>query len=385
MSKRSFRDALAEGLGEGGVTEQVMGGPITGNTLVNKHKARMVDIDSIVPDPTQPRRPMPVWLRAAWNGRADGLPDTFQQWWGAAQTEIGQEIDIESYLFTEHAIDDTEGDSDAEDETVSYRKLMKLLNLAYDIYRRGLDTPIEVARGMIIYGERRWLAFQLLHLFRPGEARLRQIPALIADDFDVWKQANENGQHEKLNAIGNARMLAKLLMDIYGWDRFKPFNEFKLVGGSDRDYYAQIADGTKFPMPGDRVQDMVIALGLKSPSQLRQYRALLRLRHDVWVRADDEDRPERFLREIMKYQDAIADIDELFGKSGVTMVTPKSAPPPSPGRPTLMQTVELSSQKSRDAARQLALKGDPQMRDLLRKKAEEEVQWWQDYRKSLDL
>lgn len=384
MRNKGFKDLLNDGGGDS-ITEQVMGTPLTGNAQVNRHKARLFDINEFVPDRTQPRRPMPAWLRAQWDGKAATLPEAFRLWWGAAQQEVGRDIDIETYLFTNHELEETSNEETDDGELPTYRKLMTLLNLAYDIARRGLDTPIEVSNGIIIYGERRWLAFQLLHWFRPDEVKWQQIPALLSKEFDVWKQAAENGVHQELNAISIARMLAKLIMDIYGWGGFETYEALTAAGYSDRTFYAQVADGTKYKVPSKRVQDVMTVLGLKNPSQLRQYRALLRLRDDVWVRADDEDRTEGFLRNALRFQDDIDDIDELFAKLGVTTVTPKSTPPPSPGRPTLLKTIEDSSQKSRDAARQLAIKGDPIAKDKLRKMAEDEVNWWNDLRKSLDL
>ena len=380
MRNRGFGKLLQEGAGEN-VTEQVLGTPVQNNMLVNRHKARMVAIAELMPDRTQPRRPMPVWLRTQWDGRAETVQEAFRVWWDAAQQELGRVIDIETYLFTDHELEETNPDEGEDEEMPTYRKLMRLINLAYDIARRGLDTPIEVANGIIIYGERRWLAFQLLHWFRPDSTEWQQMPAIVSKEFDVWKQAAENGVHEPLNAIGIARMFAKLVMDIYGGSLFQPYEALAASGATDRAFYAQVAEGNKFPIPSGRVQDVLTVLGLKHPSQLRQYRALLRLRDDVWMRADDEDRTENFLRLALKLQDQIKDLDELFRKLGVTTVTPNSAPPPSPGRPTIKQKNIDSAEEFRDTLLKMKQKGDPEAR----KRAEDLREWLDKFITTLDL
>ena len=74
------------------------------------------------------------------------------------------------------------------------------------------------------------------------------------------------------------------------------FDEIIESGGSERDYYAQVADGNEFRVPRGEGERLLNAMGLKNPTQIRQYRQLLRLPDDVWQDADDKNLTEGEVR-----------------------------------------------------------------------------------------
>ncbi len=108
--------------------------------------------------------------------------------------------------------------------------------------------------------------------------------------IDLWKPAKDKYQ-EPLNAIALARLFSMLLMDVLDMD-IKPFDSFE----HEQEYYAQVSDGESYRIPRSRGEDILNAMGLENPVQLRQYRALLRLPQAVWEWADDLNWTESFIR-----------------------------------------------------------------------------------------
>jgi ParB-like chromosome segregation protein Spo0J len=179
--------------------------------------------------------------------------------------------------------------------------LIDLADLAISIRKTGLTNPITVVRMDRIYrletGERRWLAYHLLNIYFPDEDWNR-IPAHLVDEISVWRQASENNARADLNAISRARQLAILLMDLLaerGYE-FYTFDELIETGGTEREYYAQVADGNEFRVPRGEGERLLNAMGLKNPTQIRQYRQLLRLPDEVWQEADDKNLTEGEIR-----------------------------------------------------------------------------------------
>jgi hypothetical protein len=121
------------------------------------------------------------------------------------------------------------------------------------------------------------------------------------DVVDVWRQASENGVRANLNAIGRARQLALLLMEIHRpkGSAFHSYDEMVEPNGVDRSYYSQVADGNSYPFTGHG-EALLNAMGLKQSSQLREYRELLRLPDEVWRIADDLNWPQGRLRALMR-------------------------------------------------------------------------------------
>ena len=279
--------------------------------LDNQRKtARPVEINAIWPDRAQPRRAVPLRARMYWDGDPRNVAQLFAGW----QEELIQEgnfLDLGQLLNQAHLPEGVDGNDDESGIDAAWLEqvgplaasLLGLVGLAISIRQNGLTNPISVARADRVFlletGERRWLAYQLLHQYFPDE-EWSHIPAHLVEYVDVWRQAGENSARRDLNAVGRARQLAILLMDLLrerGYT-FRDFDEVLEKGGSEREYYAQVADGHEFRVPRGDGERLMNAMGLKSPTQLRQYRALLRLDDAHWQEADDGNLGEGEIRRL---------------------------------------------------------------------------------------
>jgi len=284
-----------------------------GELSAGKIIAKPLPLAEIRPDARQPRRQIPSALRAAWDGEPGSL---FRQWILAHAAEVGKREDAATgFLFDRMNGVQTEMDMVYQDEAVRgptepssgvYTKsLLAVVDLASQIRAEGLINPIRVVNAadgyLIESGERRWLAFQLLHWFTDDEG-WSKIPAVVAPQFSAWQQARENTARSSLNAIGMARQLALLLMDLYTAEgvTFLPFDDMVPPGGCDRAYYAQVADGQTWRVPRGQGEALVGALGLKNPQQIRQYRMLLSVSDTLWQVSDDLEWPEARIRQIIE-------------------------------------------------------------------------------------
>lgn len=258
---------------------------------------KQVAIEQIYPDPTQPRRTLPSSVRARVTIQPDHLPDVFNIWIGLIEEESQRELSIDSFLQGSDPVERSDQTGPIE------AAFLDLVELAASIRRDGLTNAITVARMGRNYrletGERRWMAYHLLHSYfngrdgKPDESdRWSKIPARVMDTMNVWRQATENTARQNLNAIGRARQFSLLLMDVLGSDQFQPFDQFE----HERDFYAQVADGNTWRIPRGSGEMLLNAMGLKNESQLRYYRALLRLPVEVWRLADDYNTSVRTLR-----------------------------------------------------------------------------------------
>mgnify|MGYP005839036667 CR=1 FL=1 len=255
----------------------------------NRHIANPVSIFDIYPDLRQPRRVVPSVLRHLWQGDPRQTESLFTGWLEAIEAERGSKFDLAPYLAEEAEIDHADDIGPLEDA------FLKLLELASSIHRDGLTNPITVAPRGLKYsletGERRWLAYHLLYL-QTREERYAQIAARTVDSVNLWRQAAENNARANLNAIGKARQFAVLLMDLLKDTSFLPLPSFAV----ERGYYAQVADGERFRVPRNASQRLLVAMGLKNPKQLREYRRLLDLPDVVWQLADDLNWTEYAIR-----------------------------------------------------------------------------------------
>ncbi|MGQ9887293.1 MAG: ParB/RepB/Spo0J family partition protein [Aggregatilineales bacterium] len=272
--------------------------------------AKPISIFEIYPDPTQPRRAVPSEVRAHWTGAPQTVAALFDAWVNAVQREKDAAFDLQAHLLEDYLPPGADGnDDDNIPRALRQRQpletaLLDIVALAVSIRKVGLTNPITVARDGGVYrletGERRWLAFHLLHLNFPAEDWSR-IPARVVDQVSVWRQASENNARANLNAISKARQFAILLMDLLQEQRgvqFTPFHEVLRAGRSEREYYAQVADGDQFRIPRGQGEKLLNAMGLKNPVQLRQYRALLKLPDEVWRYADDHNLTEWEIRKL---------------------------------------------------------------------------------------
>lgn len=266
--------------------------------------ARPLALADIWPDVRQPRRAIPASIRLHWNGQPAHIPQLIDEWHAIASSLAGIDIDRAAILTGRGDGLDTDGLPPLAEAYIS------LLRLAQDIASVGLSNPINVVqqgtRRLIESGERRYLAYWILHMHHGGTAYAR-IPAVISDGRDfVWRQASENTARRSLNAIGMARQLALLIMasrDGVDGIKYNTYEELVIAGGCDRRFYAQVANGNIHRIPkglGERIQ---AAMGL-SEKRLSDYRSLLKLTGDdavndaLWIRADVEDWPDIILREI---------------------------------------------------------------------------------------
>lgn len=256
-------------------------------TKVNPNKLRLTDIFAIQPDYLQPRRAIPHALRTEWRPNAQQMPDFLNHWISIAGIDpmvYFQESEDELPVFDDPA----------------QISLIELIGLAASIRREGLLNPITLVKDesigafVIETGERRWLAYHLLHLLFGDQ--YKNIPSREMAERDVWRQASENSSRAPLNAIARARQLALLVMDMYGGTaQFVAFDTF----GHELEFYAQVADGNDWRIPRGRGERLLAAMGLKNPQQLREYRALLRLPYQAWNMADDKNIPEFAIRQMV--------------------------------------------------------------------------------------
>lgn len=251
-----------------------------------------IDINKITPDPLQPRKSIPYRVQTRWNEKIEGDTDIFECWANLIEIETGRQFDIFLHLDNEDELDRVEKPHPLE------ASLIELTDLAGSILNNGLANPITVfgtaGQYRIETGERRWMAYGLLGKYFPDD--WTKIPCYVVETQSVWRQAAENGARQNLNAIGLARQLSILIMDLHGLDNFKPFEDFVNDGICDRGYYAQVADGNEWRVPRGKGELILQATGLKHSDQIRKYRALLRLPDEIWIEADDFNLTENELR-----------------------------------------------------------------------------------------
>jgi hypothetical protein len=256
---------------------------IFGKTLAGKYlKAAPVDIFKIYPDTSQPRRAIPVAVRGAWQINPNEMVEFLNHWAGYTG------VNIPLYLSNDPDFDRPEY---TDPVTLA---LVDLIDLAISIKVDGLSNPITVIRNEDTYrietGERRWMAYHLLNQYDVN-GDWNTIPARDIGEFNVWRQASENGARANLNAISKARQLALLLMDLHGSHNFRPIQTFQ----HEKDFYAQAANKRT---PRGKREMLVTVMGLKHGKQVQYHLKLLTLPKPVWEAADDLNWPEGRLRSL---------------------------------------------------------------------------------------
>ncbi len=278
-----------------------------------------ISIFDIVPDEAQPRRAIPQAVLENWEHTGNLLHDMpllFEIWETLVNAQRSNDEPLfllENYLGQD-VVEERGNEAHEYDPEINpiERALVKIADIALSIRKYGLNNPITVAplvpAGYVIEtGERRWLAYHLLHakgLKTQQEGiddDFSTISARKVDHVSVWRQAAENGARDDLNAIGKARQIAVLTMDLhqtFNQAIFLPFEEFE----HDRHFYAQIYsnENGSFLRAIRGTQDHIIAaVGLKSGRQVSQYRKLLTLPDEAWTLADDHNLSEYALRQIV--------------------------------------------------------------------------------------
>lgn len=270
--------------------------------------ARMIaepfSIMNIVPDVTQPRKIIPSALRANWNGNPGTIGGLLMKWKHLAEIGFGV-IPVQQILEGNHSIKDLEAEKEMKPVTEDF---LAIVSLAASIKSDGLLNPITIsdtgAPRKLTAGERRYFSYQLLNMFFQDEG-YDKIPAFQKKN-DVWEQAAENGARRPLNAIGIARQLALLLMDIYkdedGAD-FQPYHQL-VVGENDQPFYAQVKNGYVYSIKSDFAQRIIDVTGLTSSNAVVKYRRLLDIPSDVWLQADAENWTEGGIRSYLQEMNA---------------------------------------------------------------------------------
>ncbi|GAB4517570.1 MAG: hypothetical protein OHK0046_24260 [Anaerolineae bacterium] len=277
------------------VDQEIFGSPIFNEIAQADSRAgeriQKVNIFQIFPDPTQPRRAIPSQVRQTWDGTPKGLSAMFEVWLELIQEERdGEPLDLHVFFSeVENATPDEDGVTPSTLRPVELA-FLKVVDLAVSIRRDGLTNPITVIKDDTLYqletGERRWLAFHLLHNWFDGSQgqpderdKWKTILAREVDKLDRWRQAAENNARTDLNAIGKARQWALLVMHLDNKATFKAFNRFS----TEREFYAQALGVSNYGQ-GEKIRN---ALGVSSRSALSRYRSFLKLPDDIWQMADD--------------------------------------------------------------------------------------------------
>lgn len=298
---------------------------------VQRQSVRPVSIFDIQPDIKQARRAVPLAVRGRWSGEPRDIADLFNAWLGFIAGErraAGRPpFDLSEHLWAEvieareRAVDDgiaPEGDSLP---GPMERAFLAVIMLAVSIRRDGLANPVTIQRAganryRLETGERRWLAYHILYGYFNGDngkpqerSKWENIPAIVVDDFSVWRQASENTARADLNAVGRARQFAILLMDLLSKQGqvFRPYEGLVHPGGSDRPYYAQVMSER---VPKGKGDVLANALGVSHRAAFTRCRILLGLPDEVWVLGDTADMSEDDLLRIAKFESPEAAMDE---------------------------------------------------------------------------
>lgn len=309
MSRRDDGERLDPFSERSETDPQTVADEIYGSALENLDTGRVVarplSINEIWADPTQPRRTVPSSIRDEWDGDPDAVVAIFARWKSAVEEALGVPVDIKTMMTGDAPLFELSKPNQV------ITQFFDLVTLAGSIRDTQLNHPIGVTAipggHLVVFGERRWLAYHLLNIVFPDETYGR-IPARVLDEnaFDLAKaQAAENTARSDLNAIAKTRQFAKLLIAATDGEdvSFNTYSSLVLPGGCDRRYYAQVANGNVHRIPRGLGPKFEQALNI-SVDQMRRYRNLLKLTSDdevndgIWTLADDNDWAEGFLRDI---------------------------------------------------------------------------------------
>ncbi len=253
-----------------------------------RETVKPIDIMSIYPDSSQPRRAIPMAYRKGWLGQPNKIPDLLKKWKASIEQRLGVTVTTKELILGADFPALPEGlDGDIQD-------YFDLVSLANSIYKEGLTNPIATVMispdsYLLVAGERRFLAFHLLNLCQVPNVKSK-IPCRILPKKDVWAQASENGARKPLNAIGMARQLALLILDMYqGEDGLQGIEEYIKHERPDREYYAQVANGNVWRIKKGLLQRILDVTGLKTSDSVADYRRLLTLSDATWEQADAEN------------------------------------------------------------------------------------------------
>ena len=260
-----------------------------------------ISIYDIIPDVKQPRRVIPLAVRDLVIDWWLDIEVCLNHWHAIAEERYGKQIAVHEGIMADGDWSDVTGYRDGLVEG-----FFDLMSLASSILQDGLTNPITVVKMnrkyIIETGERRWLAHQLMAMYAFED--YKQIPARVVDGFDVFRQAAENGRRQPLNAIGKARQVGLLLMELHKRDvdpKWATYDFLVKPGQCDRPFYAQAANGDDYPIPRGQGQRLLDVTGITSMTMLRKYRALLKISDEMWREADEENLSEGNIRKRIEY------------------------------------------------------------------------------------
>ncbi|GAB4332159.1 MAG: hypothetical protein Kow00117_16810 [Phototrophicales bacterium] len=332
---------------------------------------RPISIFNIQPDVKQPRRAVPYQVREHWSGRPKDIADLFNAWVMLIDQERQEDghppFNLDEVLWSEAV--ERQGRSEDDIENAPYQagpienSFLKVIHLAISIRRDGLANPITVQRTpkgayRIETGERRWLAYHVLFGYFNGDAgkpnerdKWENIPCIVVEDFNVWRQASENAARADLNAIGRARQFALLLMDLLA-ERGVTFQDYEtLVHGanSDRAYYAQVVP---YRVPSGKSEMLLNGLGVAHRAAFTRCRALLELPDEVWMIGDVLDLSEDELLRLAKINPPQRAVEEarriaknVATRNNLPETEEKSSPRKEASSPTLFTDKALKRGK----------------------------------------
>lgn len=322
-----------------------------------RHMVRATSIFSVYPDARQPRRAVPSNVRAYWSGEPKDIADLFNAWLQQINKERKQHnlprFNLDDVLWSEavERLGRKEGEHISVDDVGPIeRSFLQVVDLAVSIRRDGLANPITIQRiagnrYRLETGERRWLAFHILYGYFNGsdgkpreQDRWESIPAIVVENFSVWRQASENAARADLNAIGRARQFSILLMDLLEQndEQFQTFENFIQSGKSEREYYAQVREHR---VPTGKSDMLSNGLGVSHRAVFSRCRILLGLPDEVWTIGDNLDLAEDELLRIAKIEPEseaviearrVAEIVATRNNPSATTITPSSSKSVSP-------------------------------------------------------
>lgn len=295
MSKAPIVDPLSTTDGD-----EALYGPAT-LPPVRANAVQQIPLEQIRPDWKQPRRAIPVAvMHHDW--KTVNIRRMLNSWGDRVRVELGNPAywigkNLPEWLRSAQPLPELVLKSGVVTD------FFELVSLAASICAHGLTNPITVVQDgdhyVIETGERRFLAYSLLSAHLLSDGKWDSIPALVVQDGDVWRQAAENGSRQPLNAIGMARQIALLVMDMYKGDedvQFQRWEELVQPGECDQAFYAQVKKGTTYPIKKGELERVLAVTGLKSSDHVSLYRALLDLDPELWVKADRENLTEGAIR-----------------------------------------------------------------------------------------
>lgn len=291
-----------------------------------RQNIKLTNIFHLYPDFSQPRRAVPSAVRATWDGNPTSLNNLFDLWKQMVNEErasLGKPQDFDFVKALKLEVQATREDTETFPMGALEQAFLELIYLAGSIYRDKLANAITAVRldgevYRIETGERRWLAYHLLHLVFPSELQWKKISVRLVDHFNVWRQASENAERHNLNGIGKARQFAVLLMDLLKTERameFEPLNAFE----HEHHFYAQVSD---LEPPYGKGEILRNTLQVNSRQSLSRYRTFLRLEDRVWTMADDYNVSERFLEDLSELppEKALQLIESSHARDGLPKV-----------------------------------------------------------------